>query len=72
MTVAEMAKVIGKAGLLRVSAGSEEVWSIPCAVLDARVSWGAVQYKVAPLKLCHDGKESSGSPIWVDCSRVVL
>lgn len=72
MSVAELAKVIGKAGLLRVSAGSDEVWSVPCEVLDARLSWGNTQYQVAPLNLNHDGRELSGSAIWVDCSRVVL
>ena len=72
MTVAEMAKVIGSAGLLRVSAGGDEVWLVHCEVLDARLSWGATQYRVQPLKLSHNSKESSGSAIWVDATRVVL
>jgi hypothetical protein len=72
MSVAELARVIGKAGRLKVSAGSDECWLVPCEVLDARLSWGNTQYQVAPLKLNHDGRELSGSAIWVDCSRVVL
>lgn len=61
MGVAELAKMIGQAGHLTVEVGSGVGWRVPCRVIDARVSWGEVHYRV---------ESGDGQPVWVVASRV--
>ena len=61
MSVAELAKVIGATGHLAVAVGSGVAWRVPCRVIDARVSWGEVHYRV---------EGGDGEPVWVVAGRV--
>lgn len=62
VSVAELAKVIGRTGHLAVEVGSGVGWRVPCRVVDVRTSWGEVHYRVE-----FDGE---GDPVWVVASRV--
>ena len=63
MSVAELARVIGQTGTLSVDVSGGAGWRVPCEVVDARLVWGRVQYRVSPVG-------SVGSPVWVESSRV--
>lgn len=63
MSVAELAKAIGANGILTVEVGSGVAWQVPCRVLDARLSWGEVQYQVT-------SSDGQASPVWVKAFRV--
>ena len=65
MSVAELAKVIGKTGTLAVDVSGGEVWYVPVSVVDVRQSWGEVQYQVAP-------SGGAGALVWVKSYRVTL
>lgn len=68
MTAGELARVIGKSGSLVVEVGSGVTWQVPCRVVDARLSWGEVQYRVAE-NLTANGEDQGA--VWVKASRVV-
>lgn len=70
MSVAELAKVIGQVGTIRMdhlgrgecgTVGLE--WRVPCEVVDVRQVWGRVQYCVRPVGF-------SGSAVWVETFAV--
>ena len=63
MSVAELAKAIGADGILTVEVGSGVAWQVPCRVLDARLSWGEVQYQVT-------SSDAQMTPVWVKAFRV--
>lgn len=63
MSVAELAKAIGSDGILTVEVGSGVAWQVPCRVVDARLSWGEVQYQVT-------SSDGQASPVWVKAFRV--
>ena len=65
MSVAELAKVVGASGHLAVEVGSGVAWRVPCHILDARVSWGEVQYLVSPGDL-------TSTAVWVKSGRVTV
>jgi hypothetical protein len=65
MSVAELARVIGKTGTLGVDVSSGAGWRVPCEVVDVRQVWGRVQYRVSPVG-------SDGEPVWVESSRVAV
>lgn len=63
MSVAELAKVVGASGILTVEVGSGVAWQVPCLVVDARVSWGEVQYQVT-------SADGQAERVWVKAFRV--
>lgn len=63
MGVAELAKVVGASGILTVEVGSGVAWQVPCRVVDARVSWGEVQYQVT-------SADGQAERVWVKAFRV--
>lgn len=63
MGVAELAKAIGGSGILTVEIGSGVAWQIPCRVVDARISWGEVQYQVT-------SSDGQADRVWVKAFRV--
>jgi|DEB0MinimDraft_6_1074348.scaffolds.fasta_scaffold306049_2 hypothetical protein len=65
MSVAELARVIGKTGTLGVDVSGGAGWRVPCEVVDVRQVWGRVQYRVSPVG-------SEGEPVWVESSRVAV
>lgn len=65
MSVAELAKVIGKTGTLAVDVSGGVGWYVPVSVVDVRQSWGEVQYQVAPAV-------GAGALVWVKAYRVTL
>jgi len=65
MSVAELARVIGKTGAVSVDVSGGAGWLVPCEVVDVRQVWGRVQYRVSPVG-------SDGEPVWVESSRVAV
>ena len=65
MSVAEMARVLGKTGTLGVDVSGGAGWLVPCEVVDVRQVWRRVQYRVSPVG-------SEGEPVWVESSRVAV
>jgi hypothetical protein len=65
MSVAQMAQAIGRAAHLSVDASGGQAWRVRCEIVDARTSWGEVQYLVRP-------KWAGGEPVWVKATRVAF
>lgn len=65
MSVAELAKVIGKSGTLSVDASQGVGWRVPVVVVDVRQSWGEVQFQVSPTV-------GEGESVWVKSYRVAV
>lgn len=66
MSVAQMAKVIGRTGHLIATVGGDTAWPIPCEVIDVRQVWGNVHYRVRQVGAVG----LDGEPVWVESVRV--
>ena len=63
MTVREMAEVVGRECMVKVSIGSDSLL-VPASILDARLSYGRMDYRITP---------SGGSgETWVSAERVTV
>lgn len=66
MSVAGLAKVIGRTGHLIATVGGDTAWPIPCEVIDVCQGFGSLHYLVRQVGAVG----LDGEPVWVESVRV--